>query len=138
MSTRKILYVTGIAIVTLLIGYYGLNTYLTSGSGYGYSGQPGSGTSGTVREFTIQGYAYGYSPSTIEVKKGDVVKITFISEDILHNLNIEGYNIATESVSKGQSSTIQFTANTAGTFVFYCSIPGHSDAGMVGKLIVDG
>jgi plastocyanin len=137
MSTRRIMYVIAIAIVILLVGYYGLNTYL--GLGSNTLGGSGGQTSGnTVKEFTIQGFAYGYSPSTIEVNKGDLVKITFVSDDILHNLSIEGYNIATDSVSKGQSSTIQFTANMAGTFAFYCSIPGHSDAGMVGKLIVDG
>jgi plastocyanin len=157
MSKRRILYVVVIAIAILLVVFYGLNVYMgslslssvtgsssggqTGGSGYSYSGQTGgsssstsgSSTSSGVKEFTIHGYAYGYSPSTIEVNKGDVVKITFISDDILHNLSIEGYNIATNSVANGQSTT-----NMAGTFVYYCSIPGHKDAGMVGTLIVDG
>jgi len=155
---RRISYIIAILSI-LIVTYYGLNMYQNSlssasggsgsgqtggSSGYGYTGQPSGGssgngqTSGTVKEFTVHGYAYGYYPSTLEVNKGDIVKITFMSDDILHNLYIEGYNVATSTVSNGVSSTIQFTADKAGTFLFYCTVPGHKDAGMTGKLIVDG
>jgi len=82
------------------------------------------------------GFAYGFSPSTIEVNKGDTVKITFISTDLSHNFVIENYNVGTSILSKSESQTIQFVVDKAGTFTFYCSIPGHRQEGMIGKLIV--
>jgi uncharacterized cupredoxin-like copper-binding protein len=40
------------------------------------------------------------------------------------------------AVEPGQESTIEFKATQAGTYTFNCSVAGHKEAGMVGKLIV--
>ena len=39
-------------------------------------------------------------------------------------------------IGKGASTTIAFRAETAGDFVYYCSVPGHRLAGMEGKFLV--
>ncbi|MDA0302102.1 MAG: plastocyanin/azurin family copper-binding protein [Chloroflexi bacterium] len=36
----------------------------------------------------------------------------------------------------GRVAEIEFTPTQAGTYVFYCTVPGHREAGMEGKLIV--
>ena len=40
------------------------------------------------------------------------------------------------AVEPSQESTIEFKATQAGTYTFNCSVAGHKEAGMVGKLIV--
>jgi uncharacterized cupredoxin-like copper-binding protein len=40
------------------------------------------------------------------------------------------------AIEAGQESTLEFKATQAGTYTFYCTIAGHKEAGMVGKLIV--
>jgi len=137
----RLVYVIPIVLIAFVVAYYGLyvspGVPMTSITDPSNGGQQTDG-SGATKEFTVSGHSFGFDPSTIEVKKGDVVKITFISDDISHNLYIEGYNIGTNIISKGESSTVQFTANMAGTYAFYCTVFGHKDAGMVGTLIVDG
>ncbi len=39
-------------------------------------------------------------------------------------------------ILKGQSADLVFETNDAGEFVYYCTIPGHREEGMEGKLIV--
>lgn len=37
----------------------------------------------------------------------------------------------------GTTGTLQFTPKKKGTYDFYCAVPGHKDAGMVGQLTVN-
>lgn len=36
----------------------------------------------------------------------------------------------------GHAATVEFTPTETGTYVFYCTVPGHRAAGMEGKLVV--
>jgi nitrite reductase (NO-forming) len=40
------------------------------------------------------------------------------------------------AIEAGQESTLEFKATQTGTYTFYCTIAGHREAGMTGKLIV--
>ena len=89
-----------------------------------------------VKEFKITANNFAFSPSTITVKKGDKVKLTVTSTDVDHGIAIKEYDINTK-VNKGKTETIEFTADKAGEFEFYCSVfcgSGHKN--MKGKLIV--
>lgn len=86
--------------------------------------------------FTVIGTSFAFNPNKIEVNKGDLVKITFKDSDGLHDLKIDGYNVATEKINSGQEQTITFTADKTGTFAFYCSVGTHREKGMKGTLIV--
>jgi cytochrome c oxidase subunit II len=92
---------------------------------------------GQVREFTIAGNHYAFSPGTIQVNKNDLVKITFTAVDIPHSFTIDAYRIA-KRANAGQTVTFQFRADRAGTFTFYCNLsidPKCKE--MKGKLTVD-
>lgn len=90
-----------------------------------------------VKTFDVGGYNFAFSPTEIRVKKGDTVKINFESAEGFHDWTISGYNKATSRVSSGGKTSIEFTADQAGTFEFFCSVDGHRELGMTGKLIVE-
>jgi plastocyanin len=76
-------------------------------------------TQGAVREFTIRGEGFAYSPSRIEVQKDDVVKVTFTAVDMPHSFTVDEYRIA-KRAKAGQTVTYEFRAN--GSARFYCNL----------------
>jgi plastocyanin len=95
------------------------------------------GTTGEVREFTVSGSNFQFSPSTIRVNEGDTVRITFQNQGGTHDWVIDEFNARTPVIQAGQSETIEFVADRAGTFEYYCSVGTHRQMGMVGTLIVE-
>lgn len=91
---------------------------------------------GAVKEFTVTGSNFKFDPSSITVKKGDSVKITFKNSGGLHDFVLDQFNVKTPIISSGQQATVQFVADKAGTFEYYCSVANHRAMGMVGNLIV--
>ena len=74
-----------------------------------------------VREFTVSGDHYAFSPASLTVNKNDLVKITFTAQDIAHSFTVEGYRIM-KRAGAGQSVTFEFRADQAGQFTFYCNL----------------
>ena len=90
----------------------------------------------TVKEVTVDGKNYAFTPSSITVHQGDTVKISFKDDEGFHNLVVDGYDVKTETIKAGNISSVQFVADKAGTFAYYCSVGNHREKGMEGKLIV--
>ena len=91
---------------------------------------------GEVKEFKMTAKQFSFEPSTIEVNKGDRVRLIVTSTDVPHGIAIPEYEI-NQRLEPGKPVTIEFTADKQGTFSAYCSVfcgAGHS--GMKGKLIV--
>jgi heme/copper-type cytochrome/quinol oxidase subunit 2 len=76
---------------------------------------------GQVREFTVVGNHYGFSPAAITVAKNDLVKITFTAQDMPHSFTIDDYRIV-KRAGAGQTVTFEFRADRSGSFTFYCNI----------------
>ena len=76
---------------------------------------------GAIREFTIVGDHYAFSPATITVDRNDLVKITFTARDIPHSFTIDTYRIA-KRAAKGGTITFEFRADQAGSVPFYCNL----------------
>jgi len=91
----------------------------------------------SMKEFTIHGSSFEFDKLELKVKKGDKVRITFISDDIGHNLFIDEFNVRTNVVSSGSSETVEFVADKEGTFDIYCNVGQHRQLGMESKLIVE-
>jgi plastocyanin len=90
-----------------------------------------------VKTFVVANQGLKFNPSELKVKKGDKVKITFNDTMGGHDLKIDEFKVGTKMLKAGESDSIEFTADKTGTFVYYCSVPGHKQAGMWGNLIVE-
>lgn len=90
----------------------------------------------TVKEFTVDGKNFSFSPSNITVNNGDTVKITFNNTGGTHNLTIDEFNASTRTIQAGQSDTVTFVADKTGVFEYYCSVGSHRTNGMVGTFTV--
>jgi plastocyanin len=91
-----------------------------------------------VREFYISGTEYSFDPSSITVRPGETVRISFQNDgELPHNLTISALGIGTRTIAPGVVDTIEFTAPVAGTYDFFCSVSGHKESGMTGTLIVE-
>ena len=90
-----------------------------------------------VKEFTISGKNFSFTPSMITVKKGDRVKITFENSSGFHDFVVDGYGVATKQTQSPTTEVIEFTADKAGSFEYYCSVGTHRSMGMKGTLVVE-
>jgi plastocyanin len=89
-------------------------------------------------EFYVSGTEYSFSPSSITVKPGETVRISFQNDgELPHNLTIGALGIGTRTIAPGLVDTIEFVAPVAGTYDFFCSVSGHKESGMTGTLIVE-
>lgn len=93
-------------------------------------------TVGGVKEFTVVSDHFSFAPNSMQVKKGDRVKITFSNPLGTHDLKVDEFNVATPKLSAGQSAVVEFIADKAGAFEYYCSVGNHRAMGMWGTLVV--
>ena len=93
-------------------------------------------TTADVKEFTISGKNFNFAPNTMTVKKGDRVRITLANGDGFHDLVIDEFGVATKKINTGMTDVVEFTADKAGSFEYYCSVGSHRMMGMKGTLIV--
>lgn len=96
------------------------------------------GNVGTVVEFTVAGSNFKFSPAEMRVKQGDIVRVTLTNDDTMsHDWRLDEFNAATKVIKSGERDTIEFVAEQAGEYEYYCSVGRHRQMGMVGKLIVE-
>lgn len=69
---------------------------------------------------------------TIDGAKG---KVKVVSESGSHGAS-HSHKSLHVSAAAGETGALDFTPSEAGTYEFYCSVPGHKEAGMSGKLVV--
>src|SRR6266487_2542269 len=72
------------------------------------------------------------------VHEGETVQINLINgEGAEHDIVIDQYAARSDRIlGIGASSTLAFTADKTGEFIYFCSIAGHREAGMEGRIQV--
>ncbi len=90
-----------------------------------------------VKEVEVRSRGLAYDVEEIRVNLGDTVRVTYINGGGRHDWVLDEFEGAqTSIIAGGRQETIEFVADQAGTFEFYCSVPGHRAAGMVGRFVV--
>lgn len=89
--------------------------------GAGLSGVEGQ-DQGQVREFTVTGDHYAFSPASLTVNRNDLVKITFTAADMPHSFTIDGPYRISKRAGAGQSVTFEFRADQPGNHPIYCAL----------------
>ena len=89
-----------------------------------------------VKEFIVTGSSFMYDPAAIAVNKGDKVKITFKNSGGMHDWKIDELGLATKKIKSGEEEVLEFVADKAGTFEYYCSVGDHRAKGMKGMLTI--
>lgn len=82
----------------------------------------------------------GVTNPILHANVGDTMEITLTSgEGAEHNIVFPDFNVESEHVlGKGASVTLTFVVDKGGSFVYFCNLPGHRQAGMEGKFDVTG
>jgi cytochrome c oxidase subunit 2 len=92
---------------------------------------------GQVHEIRMTAKKYEFSPNPIRVKKGERVRLIITATDRDHGIKIEAFNVE-QKLKKDVPTTVEFTADKAGSFPFKCSVHcGFGHGGMKGTLIVE-
>ena len=99
----------------------------------------------TAKEKPIEGEVLAVGPgerddsgklAPLSVKKGDRVRIAVTNIKGMHDFVIDEFGVKQETPLT-EKTVIEFVADKAGTFEYYCSKPGHRAKGQWGKLIVE-
>ncbi len=87
--------------------------------------------------YVIVGTEFAFAPAALTIPVGEEAVIVFKNLGTVdHNLESEGLGFATGTIRIGHERTVRFTPRSTGEFELVCSIPGHTEAGMTGAIIV--
>jgi len=126
--------------------FFSISVMLISGAGCSqtYSDEAtNESTSGAepkniaIKTFEVTGESFKFSPVELRVSRGDTVKINFKNVQGFHDFVIDEFAVKTPQINAEESASLEFIADKAGIFEYYCSVGNHRAMGMVGKLIVE-
>jgi plastocyanin len=88
-----------------------------------------------ARQIEVSATIEAFDPDEITANVGEDLAIVLTSEDMLHDFTIDELD-AHVAADRGETEEGGVTVDEAGTFTYYCSVPGHRRAGMEGTLTV--
>ncbi|UHG89013.1 PVC-type heme-binding CxxCH protein [Spirosoma oryzicola] len=107
--------------------------------------KPVQDTTAINREYALEATMLGFFAKngarnpTLKANKGDRVRITITNGEVMtHDIALEKLGLKSKTLQdKGKSTSITFTADKSDTY--FCTVPGHRAAGMVGSFeVVEG
>jgi len=92
-----------------------------------------SGGSAAAQEFTVTSHDIYFEPKELEIPADTDVKVLLPNQGAApHNFSIDALKISVD-MAPGEEKDATINA-PAGEYEYYCNVPGHKQAGMVGKL----
>lgn len=85
---------------------------------------------------TLHAQDIKFDLTTLSSKVGQPITLTYINQGVLEHAFVIDEFVEDQTVEPGQTAIFDFTPARAGTFKFYCAIPGHEAAGMTGTFTV--
>ncbi len=79
--------------------------------------------------------SFAFDPDSIVVHAGENVAIRLHALDAFHTFTVEGIGTIV-SADAGSTKTGGLRLDRPGRYTFFCSVPGHRAAGMVGTITV--
>ncbi|MDP2736319.1 MAG: cupredoxin domain-containing protein [bacterium] len=96
-------------------------------------------TTAPLKEFAMTSFyddkGIWFSLKEISVNRGEIVRIKVTNIKGAHDFVIDEYNIK-KITPLNEEVVIEFTADKAGEFIYYCSVSGHRQKGQWGTLKV--
>jgi uncharacterized cupredoxin-like copper-binding protein/mono/diheme cytochrome c family protein len=93
-----------------------------------------AGDVATSDQFTVESYDISFEPKELAVPSDTEVTILLPNLGVtIHNFSIDALDIDVD-IAPGETKEVTFTA-PEGEYEYYCNVPGHKEAGMVGTLI---
>ncbi len=131
-----------------------LATFSLAGSTVARPQNQPSATTASTQVIEVTAKKYEYNPSPIRVKQGAKVQLKITATDHTHGFKISPYQEGAEAtgnaglvfsspqdclkIEKGQTATIEFVAQTPGTYRFKCCVHcGWNHRSMKGELVVE-
>lgn len=113
----------------------------------------GSTPTGLDGEITVRGSEWLVAPDAFRAKVDRELTITFENVgEVAHNLTVWEFpaderSVAeqdeagtfmgkTDTIQSGETTSVTVAPGSTGTFPYWCDVPGHRNAGMVGEMTV--
>jgi plastocyanin len=95
-----------------------------------------SGVVEGARPVEVTADDFAFDPDEITAEAGEDLVIVLTSGDMLHDFTIDELD-AHVAAGGGDTAEGGLSAAEPGSYTYYCSVPGHRNAGMEGTLTVE-
>ena len=112
----------------------------TEAAGGGGNGGAGGGGGSVVSIETVSSTELAYATEQVSAKAGPVTIEFTNPQELSHDVVVEdaqGKTVGKTALLSNGSTTAKLGDLKPGTYTFYCSVPGHREAGMEGTLTVE-
>ena len=126
---------SGLGLVA--IGAVATALFLLTVNSFGLINLGTRGASLPPSDLTITTKDFRFGQEEVRVKVGQTITLELDNADILpHSFDVDEFDLHIPMPGK-ERVTATFTPTQPGIYSFYCGVPGHVEAGMVGSLIVE-
>lgn len=95
------------------------------------------GSSDSASAITLTAVDIAYAEADLTIPANTDVELTITNDGVLqHSFVIDEHGIDSGPLNGGESTTITLNL-PAGTYQYHCDVPGHTEAGQTGTLIVE-